>query len=76
VSYLALAKQIETRQEAYRHALSQYWWGQLPAADACYQVLTCLLDELGIAQATRIRNDELKRSQAARGPRVQEDYRP
>ena len=75
MSYLALAKQIETRQEAYRHALNRYWWGPAAEAEASYQVLTCLLDELGIAQATRIRNDELNRSEAARGPLTQ-DGRP
>ena len=61
MSYLALAKQIESRHEEYRRALSRYWQAQGGEAEDAYQRLICLLDELGVAQATRVRQDELSR---------------
>lgn len=63
MSYLALAKQIETRQEAYRRALNRYWQGCPRETEEAYQVLIGLLDELGVAQACRIHQDELRRWQ-------------
>ena len=61
MSYLAMAKKIETRQAAYRLALQRYWEGQPGEIEEARQELICLLDELGVAQATRIQQHELSR---------------
>jgi hypothetical protein len=61
MSYLALAKQIESRNEEYRRGLNRYWEAQAGEADDAYQTLICLLDELGVVQATLVRRDELNR---------------
>jgi hypothetical protein len=61
MSYLALAKQIETQNEEYRRRLNLYWEAQAGDADDVYQALIRLLDELGVCQATAIRQDELER---------------
>jgi hypothetical protein len=61
MSYLALAKQFESRNKQYRRGLNLYWEAQAGEAEDAYQTLICLLDELGVGQATLIRQDELDR---------------
>ena len=64
MNYLGLVKQIETRQAEYRAALRR-WWASSDDREA-YQQLLCLLDDLGVAEAHRIMQDELSRWQEAK----------
>jgi hypothetical protein len=56
VTYLAMAKQTEARRAQYRDVLWRWWAGE---GDEPYQTLIRLLDDLGVRQATALRDEAL-----------------